>query len=173
MPPTTSLSNEPARAPRRAQQASPNAAPPGGEEDAPSTVQEAAHKFEKVLVRQFTKVMTENMFSSSLAGEGGGKWMESQRDRQREHMTDMITEQLVESNSLGISKKLMQTWNATGGDDAGGGDDAAGGNPESERSSPGAPAGPSDLPADPSELPSRPTGPLPTTPNESHIDHAA
>ena len=74
-----------------------------GAEESPDTPKEAAQKFEEVLVRQFTKVMTDDMFSGSLAGDGGGKWMESQRDRQRDWMTDLITEQLVEANTLGIS----------------------------------------------------------------------
>jgi flagellar protein FlgJ len=151
---------------RRRAESSPSAAPPGSGpgldgEDSPDTPEEAARKFEKVLVRQFTKVMTDDMFSTSLAGEGGGKWMESQRDRQRDWMTDMITEQLVKSNSLGISETLMQKWK-TGRSNSG-----------SEQESP----------PDPSELPSPapldlgdPSGPFvdtpPTTQDESHIDHA-
>lgn len=131
-----------------------------GEEASPDTLAEAAHKFEKVLVRQFTKVMTDDMFSSSLAGEGGGNWMESQRDRQRDWMTDMITEQLVEANSLGISEALTQKW------------EAGRSGSESDQSSP----------PDSSELPS--TAPVktgdpfrpfvdtpPMTHDESHIDH--
>jgi Rod binding domain-containing protein len=132
-----------------------------GEEPSPDTPKEAARQFEKVLVRQFTKVMTDDMFSSSLAGEGGGKWMESQRDRQRDWMTDMITEQLVESNTLGISETLTQKWGTN-------------------RSNAGTEEG--ELP-DPSELPSttplpsgEPSRPFVDTPpmiqDESHIDHA-
>lgn len=152
-----------ARAQRRAEQTSSSTAAPsptGADDDAPSTRKEAARKFEKVLVRQFTKVMTEDMFTNSLAGKGGGNWMESQRDRQREHMTDMITEQLVESNSLGFKEKLMEKWKTTGEDT------------ESNGGSPDVPA-PSDLPAAPAEPPSRLTSPPATTSNESQIDHAA
>lgn len=133
-----------------------------GDDGSPKTPEEAARKFEKVLVRQFTKMMTKDMFSSSLAGEGGGNWMESQRDRQREHMTDMITEQLVESNSLGISEKLMQKWK-TGEE-----------NGATDAPSPDALDDvPTDVPDVPTESFSPPAPPTPTPQNESHIDHAA
>ncbi len=172
MTPTRSPVDGPVRATQRAAQPQPEAAAspsPQAGDDAPSTPEEAARKFETVLVRQFTKVMTENMFSNSMAGEGGGKWMESQRDRQRKHVTDMITEQLVESNTLGISEKLMQKWGATDGEPK----DATDGERE-----PADPAQetldvPSDVPAAPAAPDPRPRDPLPTPPNESHIDHAA
>lgn len=129
-----------------------------GEEDSPSTPQEAARKFEEVLVRQFTKVMTDDMFSSSLSGKGGGNWMESQRDRQREWMTDMITEQLVNSNSLGISETLTQKWGAA-----------------SSTAEPDA-ASPTSVDPAPPEGSADPSTPFldtpPATPNESKIDHA-
>jgi len=151
---------------RRRGESSPSAGPPlsgaaPGEEESPDTPKEAARKFEEVLVRQFTKVMTDDMFSTSLAGEGGGNWMKSQRDRQRDWMTDMITEQLVEANTLGISETLMQKWEA-GRSNSG----------SEQEASP-----------DPSELPSPapvqtgdPSRPFvdtpPMTQDESHIDHA-
>jgi len=131
-----------------------------GTEESPDTPQEAAQKFEEVLVRQFTKVMTDDMFSGSLAGEGGGKWMESQRDRQRDWMTDLITEQLVEANTLGISETLAQEWGA------------AGPNADPEAPSRDAqeevPAAPTD--ADEASRPIIDTPP--DTPDKSHIDHA-
>ncbi len=162
MTPAHAPSDAAALAPSPAESSPPSgAAAPGrgpGEEEAPSTPQEAARKFEEVLVRQFTKVMTDDMFSSSLSGEGGGKWMESQRDRQRDWMTDMITEQLVDSNSLGISETLAQKW------------DAAGSTAESDAASPTSvdPA-PPDESAD-SSNPFLDTPPA--TQNESKIDHA-
>ena len=143
------------------QNASSTAAAPTTREgagDTPSTPEEAARKFEKVLVRQFTKLMTNDMFTSSLAGEGGGNWMESQRDRQREHVTDMITEQLVESNSLGFSEKLMKKWNTEEESGA------------SEAPSPDALDDATDTPTLPTEGLSPPA---PTPQNEPHIDHAA
>ncbi|WP_263787572.1 hypothetical protein [Salinibacter grassmerensis] len=79
-------------------------------DDNPETPKEAAEQFEKVLVRQFVDVMTEDMHSSSLAGDGGKNWMSSQRDRQRKVMTNMITDKLTEAGNLQISETLMQSW---------------------------------------------------------------
>ena len=76
----------------------------------PETPKEAAEQFEKVLVRQFVDVMTEDMYSSSLAGDGDKNWMSSQRDRQRKVMTNMITDKLTETGNLQISETLMQSW---------------------------------------------------------------
>lgn len=76
----------------------------------PETPEEAAEQFEKVLVRQFVDVMTEDMYSSSLAGDEGKHWMGSQRDRQRRIMTDMIADKLTEAGDLQISETLMQSW---------------------------------------------------------------
>lgn len=80
----------------------------------PETAAEAAQAFEKVLVRQFVKVMTKGMFSTSLTGEGGPGWMESQRGTQRDMMTDLLTDHLVESGALQISEKLTRQWEAAG-----------------------------------------------------------
>ncbi|MCS4192439.1 hypothetical protein GGP50_000639 [Salinibacter ruber] len=79
-------------------------------DDTPETPKEAAEQFEKVLVRQFVDVMTEDMYSSSLAGGEGKNWMGSQRDRQRRVMTGMITDKLTEAGNLQISETLMQSW---------------------------------------------------------------
>ncbi len=104
-------SEQAARAVRR--RASPS---PGGlgtgltGDDPPETPKEAAEQFEKVLVRQFVDVMTEDMYSSSLAGGDGKNWMSSQRDRQRRVMTGMITDKLTEAGNLQISETLMQSW---------------------------------------------------------------
>lgn len=76
----------------------------------PETPKEAAEQFEKVLVRQFVDVMTEDMYSSSLAGDEGKQWMGSQRDRQRRVMTDMIANKLTDAGNLQISETLMQSW---------------------------------------------------------------
>lgn len=81
-----------------------------GDADSPSTPKEAAAQFEEVLVRQFVKVMTKDMFSNSLAGEGGGNWMQGQRDRQRDVLTDMITERIVEADTLQVSETLANEW---------------------------------------------------------------
>lgn len=80
------------------------------EGDTPDTPTEAAEQFEEVLVRQFVKVMTKGMFSKSLSGEGGGGWMQSQRDRQRSMMTDMIADRLSDGDSLQIAETLTERW---------------------------------------------------------------
>lgn len=76
----------------------------------PETPQEAAEEFEKVLVRRFVKVMTKDMFSTSLTGEDSAGWMKSQRGQQRDMMTDMLTDHLVESEALNISEQLAKEW---------------------------------------------------------------
>lgn len=81
-----------------------------GESGPPDTLGEAAEKFEQALVRQFVKVMTKDMFSSSHAGQGGGNWMESQRGRQRDLMTDMIADRLAKADTLEVSEKLAKEW---------------------------------------------------------------
>lgn len=132
-----------------------------GESGAPESPEEAADQFEKVLVRQFVKVMTEDMFSGSHAGEGGGKWMESQRDRQRDLMTDMITDRITEANTLEVSKTLERKWGIEDDSEAGAATPAAlearpRASSESENASPARPL--IDTP--------------PTHSEESHIDHA-
>ncbi|WP_263810189.1 MULTISPECIES: hypothetical protein [Salinibacter] len=76
----------------------------------PETPKEAAEQFEKVLVRQFVDVMTEGMYSSSLAGDGDKNWMGSQRDRQRRVLTGMISKKIAEGDNLQISETLMRSW---------------------------------------------------------------
>lgn len=131
-----------------------------GDSDPPSTPQEAAAQFEKVLVRQFVKKMTEDMFSSSFAGEGGGNWMESQRDRQRDMMTDMITDRIVEADTLQVSESLANEWeDATSNADAA--DPSASTQEENPRATP-----PADATGSPRPLLDSP----PATHNKSNID---
>ncbi len=85
--------------------------------DRPGNPEEAAAQFEKVLVRQFVEVMTNDLMSSSMAGENGPGWMNSQRDSQRDHLTDILTDHLVESGTLDIREMLLKRW---GYDDASG-----------------------------------------------------
>lgn len=79
-------------------------------EERPRNPQEAAAQFEKVLVQQFVDVMTEDMFSSSLAGEDGPQWMGSQRDSNRDAMTEVLTDHIVESGDLGLRELLLKRW---------------------------------------------------------------
>ncbi len=110
-----------------------------------------------MLVRQFVDVMTEDMYSSSLAGGDGKNWMSSQRDRQRRVMTGMITDKLTEAGNLQISETLMQSWgtDASVEADAPEADDAAPAPASPENSIPEF-VDPLPAPADPSTPTDRP-----------------
>lgn len=79
-----------------------------------STINEAAQQFEDVLVRQFVQVMTDSMFSAGLTGADGPRWMEGQREQQRDAMTDVLTHQLVEADVLPFSELLVRQWKQGG-----------------------------------------------------------
>lgn len=79
-------------------------------EQPPENPKEAAAQFEKVLVKQFVKVMTKNMFDASLSGEDGPNWMQGQRRRQRDILTDVISQHIVDSDTLGIRDMLLRQW---------------------------------------------------------------
>ncbi|WP_103029859.1 hypothetical protein, partial [Salinibacter altiplanensis] len=134
--------------------------------DTPETPKEAAEQFEKVLVRQFVDVMTEDMYSSSLAGDEGKNWMSSQRDRQRKVMTNMITDQLTEDGTLQISETLMQSWGTDASPEA---DGTKASDTEANEDAP-APASPDpsvpDM-VDPLPAPAE----SPSSQNRSQIDH--
>ncbi len=86
-------------------------APGGGEPQRPATTpEEAAKQFEAILVRQFVAAMTENLFKSGLEGDDGPGWMKGQQDTQRDVMTDVLTQHLVESKALRISELLVRRW---------------------------------------------------------------
>jgi Rod binding domain-containing protein len=121
----------------------------------PETPEEAAEQFEQLLVRQFVDVMTEDMYSSSMAGDGGGNWMSSQRDRQRDVMTDMITEKLAEAGDLQIAETLLQNWGIE--------------SPDAGESSEGASG--SSLPDLVDPLPTAPSD-TPSSQDRPQIDHA-
>jgi hypothetical protein len=110
--------------------------------------------------------MTEDMYSSSLAGGDGKNWMSSQRDRQRRVMTGMITDKLTEAGNLQISETLMQSW----GTDASAEADAPEANaPEADDAAP-APASPENsIPefVDPLPAPADPSTPT----DRPQIDH--
>ena len=74
------------------------------------TPEEAARQFEAILVRQFVMVMTDGLFKASLSGDDGPGWMKGQQDTQRDIMTDVLTEHLVESGALRISDLLLRQW---------------------------------------------------------------
>jgi len=131
-----------------------------GGDDPPETPKEAAEQFEKVLVRQFVDVMTEDMYSSSLAGDGDKNWMSSQRDRQRKVMTNMITDKLTEAGNLQISETLMQSWGTDASAEA---EDAT----EEDAPAPASPETPIPEFVDPLPAPADP----PSSQDRPQIDH--
>lgn len=78
--------------------------------DPPDTPEEAAQAFEKVLVRRFVKTMTDNMFKTTLSGEDGPSWMKSQRGQQRDVLTDVLADHIVDANTLGLADMLLRDW---------------------------------------------------------------
>lgn len=78
------------------------------------TPEEAARSFEKVLVQQFVNVMTEQMFKSNLSGEDGPAWMKSQSDTQRQVLTEVLTDHLVDTGTFNISDIMLTQWQNKG-----------------------------------------------------------
>ncbi len=125
-----------------------------GDSDPPETPREAAEQFEHALVRQFVQVMTKDLFSQSHAGQGGGNWMESQRGRQRDLMTDMIANRLADAETLDVAETLIRKW--------GGGSANAAASSSAAPSAPPAPDASGTYPA-----------PSSSSHEPSRIDHAA
>lgn len=80
----------------------------------PDEAREAAREFESVLVRQFVSEMTKDIFSDSLAGEDGPGWMNSQKEQQRDQLTDMLTAHLVEAGAFKLDDLLLRQWKRAG-----------------------------------------------------------
>ena len=76
--------------------------------------EEAAKKFEKILVQQFVQVMTEQMFESNLSGEDGPGWMKAYGNQQRDTMTKVLTDHLVEKGTFDISSTILKQWQDRG-----------------------------------------------------------
>lgn len=76
----------------------------------PTTPEETAREFEGILVREFVKIMTKDLFKSNLQGEEGPAWVDSYSDTQRDVMTNALTKHLVEQGQLGISELLLRKW---------------------------------------------------------------
>lgn len=76
----------------------------------PGSKAEAAKQFEEVLVREFVKVMTKDLFKADLSSEGGPSWMGGYSDMQRDIITDTLTEQLVAQDNLGLADVLTRRW---------------------------------------------------------------
>ena len=87
--------------------------PTGGPDDLrqrATSPEEAAKQFEAILVRQFVAAMTDGLFKSGMEGDDGPGWMKGQQDTQRDVMTDVLTQHLVESGALRISDMLVRRW---------------------------------------------------------------
>ena len=76
--------------------------------------EEAAQTFEKILVQQFVKVMTDQMFNTSLSGENGPGWMKSYNEQQRDVLSNVLTEHLVENETFDISSQILKQWQQKG-----------------------------------------------------------
>ena len=151
-------SEQAARAVRR--RASPS---PGGlgtgltGDDPPETPKEAAEQFEKVLVRQFVDVMTEDSSPPAPGGGGGKTGSGSQRARRRGFMPGVITARLTGAGNPQISDTPRQSWGraASVEADAPEADDAAPAPASPENSIPEF-VDPLPAPADPSTPTDRP-----------------
>lgn len=78
--------------------------------DRPQTPKEAADAFEKQFVEQLVSKLTSKMFEGGLLGDDGPSWMGQQRSTQRDMLTEMLADRLVESGSIDISGQLEQRW---------------------------------------------------------------
>lgn len=99
----------------------PTGLPPDGlptPNERPDSPEEAAKAFEKVLVRRFVKTMTEKVFDSALSGKDGPSWMNSQRDQQRDMLADVLTDHIVESDTMGLRDMLLRDWGVTPAQDS-------------------------------------------------------
>ena len=85
---------------------------PGGSAQVPKDPAAAARQFEEVLVREFVRTMTKDLFTGSIAGEDGAGWVKAQGSAQSDALTDAVTKHLVDSGTLGIKDMLMRKWGA-------------------------------------------------------------
>ena len=73
----------------------------------PQTREETAKQFEEIMVQEFVKIMTADMFKTSLAGEEGPGWMASQSDTQRQILTDVLAEALIKQRIFNFSDQIL------------------------------------------------------------------
>ncbi len=82
----------------------------GGFGQVPKDPAAAARQFEEVLVREFVRTMTKDLFTGSIAGQDGAGWVKAQGSAQSDALTDAVTKHLVDSGALGIKDMLMRKW---------------------------------------------------------------
>ena len=76
---------------------------------AAKTPEAAAKQFEAVLVKQFVEVLTRGLFKS----EDGGM-LTGQADLQRDTITNVLTDTLVDSGSFGVATMMTAQWTRAG-----------------------------------------------------------
>jgi flagellar protein FlgJ len=74
----------------------------------PGSPEEAARAFETLLVREFVRTMTKDLFRTSLAG--GGPMAAGQADLQRDRLTEFLTATLVDGGTLRLRDLLLRQW---------------------------------------------------------------
>ncbi|MFT4604729.1 MAG: hypothetical protein ACI9W4_001462 [Rhodothermales bacterium] len=82
---------------------------PGGPQ-VPKDPAAAARQFEEVLVREFVRNMTKDLFTGGLGGKDSPGWVKAQGSAQSDALTDAVTKHLVDSGTLGIKDMLMRKW---------------------------------------------------------------
>lgn len=70
--------------------------------------EEAAREFESVLVKQFVQVMTKDLFKS--IDDDASAAVGAYGDIQRDALTDVLTEHLVESGTFKLQDLLLRQW---------------------------------------------------------------
>lgn len=87
-----------------------SAGPGRSVDERPDSAEEAARQFERVLVKQLVSTMTNELFKESLAGDDAPSWMGAYGDIQRDSMTDILADHLVDSGALRLRDLLMRQW---------------------------------------------------------------
>lgn len=88
----------------------PATAPSGPSSRPADSPEDAARQFESVLVRQFVEVMTRDLFKAG--GKGG--MLTGQADLQRDTLTNVLTDHLVDSGTFGVADLMIRQWARTG-----------------------------------------------------------
>lgn len=130
LPPVSSLASSPAVSPT-----SSPATPAGRPARSPEA---AARQFESVLVRQFVEVMTRDLFKAGAEGE----MLTGQADLQRDTLTNVLTEHLVDSGTFGVADLMMRQWSRAGQVPADASADAPATAPVAPSGTPATPDGP-------------------------------
>lgn len=82
----------------------------GGITRKPQNLEDAARQFEEILARQLVRSMTDGLFKSDLSGEDGPAWMDGYNDTQRDLLTNVLADHLVQSGKLKLSDMLLRRW---------------------------------------------------------------